>query len=114
MSCFETGTVINLAQRQAITLADARGTTLRVTRGTLWLTQEKDPRDIVLRAGDSWVVERDGATVIESQDDALLCIAVRNGGSPTTIVGSTRRPRGWFAAAGAWFSAPPRHQVPYA
>jgi hypothetical protein len=115
MSCFETGTVINLAPRQVITLADVRGTTLRVTRGTVWLTQERDPRDIMLRPGDSWVVERDGDTVIESQGDTLLCASsVRNGALPNAIRGAARRPAGWLAAAGAWLSAPPRHQVPYA
>ena len=51
---------------------DARGTTLRVTRGTLWITQEDDTHDIVLRAGDIWMVERDGLTIVEAQNDASV------------------------------------------
>jgi hypothetical protein len=54
-----------------------RGATLRVTRGTIWLTQERDRNDVVLRTGDNWVVERDGATVLEAQDDTVVCVIGR-------------------------------------
>jgi hypothetical protein len=77
MACFESATVIDMAPREAITLHDVRGATLRVTRGTVWLTQENDRHDIVLRAGDNWVVERSGATVLEAQDDTALCVIGR-------------------------------------
>ncbi len=79
MACFETGTVISLKGREAITLPDIRGATLRVTRGTVWLTQEHDRGDVVLRAGDNFVVEADGATVIEAQDAVTLCVVGRAG-----------------------------------
>ncbi|MBS0326480.1 MAG: DUF2917 domain-containing protein [Proteobacteria bacterium] len=75
MSCFETGTVVSLEPHEAVTLPDVRGATLRVTRGTLWVTQDGSRHDVVLRGGDSWVVERDGATVVEAQNDALFCVA---------------------------------------
>ena len=58
MACFKHGTIIDLAARESVSLPDMRGTTLRVTRGTVWITQENDTQDIVLRAGDNWVVER--------------------------------------------------------
>jgi hypothetical protein len=77
MACYETSTIIDMTAREAITLQDVRGATLRVTRGTLWLTQEKDRNDVVLRAGDNWVVERDGATVLEAQDDTVVCVIGR-------------------------------------
>src|SRR5947208_3062578 len=77
MACFETGTLIDLAAREAVTLQDVRGATLRVTRGTLWLTQENDTRDVILRVGDDWVVERDGATVLEAQDETIVCVVGR-------------------------------------
>lgn len=41
-------------------LAGARGLTLRARRGTLWITLDHDPRDIVLREGEQWVVDSDG------------------------------------------------------
>jgi len=77
MACFETGTLIDLAAREAVTLQDVRGATLRVTRGTLWLTQENDTRDVILRVGDNWVVERDGATVLEAQDESIVYVVGR-------------------------------------
>jgi Protein of unknown function (DUF2917) len=78
MACYETATMIDMGAREAITLHDVRGATLRVTRGTLWLTQENDRNDVVLRAGDNWVVERDGATVLEAQDDTVICVVGRS------------------------------------
>jgi hypothetical protein len=77
MACFETGTLIELSPREAVTLQDVRGATLRVTRGTLWLTQEDDRTDVILRVGDNWVVEKDGATVLEAQADTLVYVVGR-------------------------------------
>ncbi len=79
MACFESGTVVSLASREAITLPDISGATLRVTRGTVWLTQENDRKDVVLRPGDNWLVERDGDTVVEAQDAVVFCIVGRQG-----------------------------------
>ena len=78
MACFEAGTIIELDAREAVTLNDVRGSTLRVTRGTLWLTQENDTHDVILRSGDNWVVERQGATVLEAQEDVVLCVVGRH------------------------------------
>jgi hypothetical protein len=36
------------------------------------VTQERDPRDWVLKAGQSAVLERDGLTVIYAFEDALI------------------------------------------
>jgi hypothetical protein len=78
MACYETGTIIELDAREAVTLNDVRGSTLRVTRGTLWLTQENDTHDVILRTGDNWMVERQGATVLEAQDDTIVCVVGRH------------------------------------
>ena len=64
MACFKNGTIIDLTTRESLALPDFRGTTLRVTRGTVWITQEHDTQDVVLRAGDTWVVERNGLTLL--------------------------------------------------
>lgn len=78
MTCFQPGTTIDLAPRDNLPLRDARGTILRVNRGSLWITQEDDTQDIVLRAGDTWVVERDGLTIVEAQSDTSLCVGGAN------------------------------------
>jgi len=58
--------VWELAPGQIAELDDARGTALRVTRGVLWVTMERDPRDVVLGAGDAFVVSRNGVTLMEA------------------------------------------------
>ena len=49
MTFFEPGTIVDLAERETLVLPDIAGATLRVNRGTLWITQEHDTRDVVLR-----------------------------------------------------------------
>ncbi len=70
MACDGNTKVWELAAREILRLDGARGTTVRVTRGTLWLTLENDPRDIVLTTGDSFTIDRGGLTVIEAQGNA--------------------------------------------
>jgi hypothetical protein len=77
MACYQPGTLIDLHNREAVSLDDVRGATLRLIRGTLWVTQHHDTEDIVLRSGDNWVVERDGRTVLEAQEDTVVCIVGR-------------------------------------
>ena len=113
MACFETGTVVSLAPREAVTLPDIRGATLRVTQGTLWLTHERDPNDVVLRTGDNFVVESDGATVVEAQGAALFCIVGRNAETLRVPV-RTGRKSALLSARASLLMPPPRHQAPYA
>ena len=103
MACFEHGTIIDLAARESVSLPDIRGTTLRVTRGTLWITQENDTQDIVLRAGDTWMVEKNGLTIIEAQEDTTFCALGRRfelGGA--AIAQRTRRRRSSRACSHAF------------
>ena len=44
----------HLAERQQVLLDDAQGTALRVARGTLWITLERDTRDIILSTGETF------------------------------------------------------------
>jgi hypothetical protein len=110
MACYQTSTLVRLATREAITLPDIRGATLRLRKGTLWLTQEGRRNDIVLREGDTFVVEFDGDTVVEAQQDTAFTIVGRRGRAialPRCAAPFTRI----LAHARAWLT-PPRH-VPY-
>jgi hypothetical protein len=111
MACYESGTVISLGSREAISLPGIRGATLRVTQGTLWLTQEDGGRDIVLRTGDNWVVERNGNTVVEAQNAAVFCIVGRKGVDLHLPVRPKARSR-VVAMLASLFGPAPRH-VPY-
>jgi hypothetical protein len=117
MARFEPRTIIGLDAREVVTLPDARGATLRVTRGTLWITQEGDPQDVVLRAGDSWLVERNGLVVVEAQNDANFLVIGRPMESVLGEGGhTTRRASPWAAtrrAIAALFASPTRNPVPH-
>jgi hypothetical protein len=73
-------------------LDGARGTTLRVTRGTLWLTQEHDTRDFVLTAGDVYTIDRGGLTLVEAQNRASVCVLTHQAGAIRSTGGN--RPPG--------------------
>jgi len=74
MPCTGYDKVLKLSHGDLVELNDSRGTTLRVTQGTVWLTQEHDTQDVVLRTGDVWTIERQGLTLVEAQGSALVCV----------------------------------------
>ena len=45
--------------QRGLRLNAAHGTVLRAVKGTLWVTIDNDPRDIVLDPGESFVVDSD-------------------------------------------------------
>jgi len=73
MLCNGYDKVLELVDGDLVEVHDGHGTTLRVTKGALWITQEHDRRDIVLRAGDVWTVERQGLTLLQAQGATVLC-----------------------------------------
>ena len=114
MACDGYTKVWELADDEIVGLDGARGTTLRVTRGTLWLTFERDRRDIVLTAGDSFVIDRGGMTLVQAHGRATVCVIARHveelrlrGERPSLVT----RARAWRdAVSGARLS---RGGVPY-
>jgi hypothetical protein len=73
--------MLMLEPGETFTLPDARGAVLRVVRGRIWLTQHRDPRDIMLEAGKAWTIDRPGAAVVEAQNDAGIVITESRGDS---------------------------------
>lgn len=53
-----------LAKSQAVTLTDAKGSLVRCLRGALWITQDRDQRDIVLTPGESFTIDRSGPAIV--------------------------------------------------
>ena len=103
---------LTLAPGASITLADARGTTVRVGRGQLWITQHGDPVDHVLAAGDTWAVERNGRTVVQAQSDTLVDLTGPGASRPLLAIARNRT----FLRIAAWLHrvAAARRWVPYA
>jgi hypothetical protein len=113
MAWRQTATVLMLGAREARTLDDERGATLRVTRGTIWLTQEDVPADVILHAGDSFLVEHEGAPVLESQEaPAVVCMTASTEALPRRASSRTGRER-WRRRLAAWLAGPVERPRPY-
>ena len=69
--------VWDLVPDELVRLDGARGTTLRITRGTVWITLENDTRDVVLNAGDVFTIDRGGLTLVEAQENTTVCVMGR-------------------------------------
>ena len=65
---------LGLERRQNMSLVQAVGTRITCVSGCLWLTQHRDARDIVLAAGESFVLDRPGVAVIEAIRPSTLAI----------------------------------------
>jgi hypothetical protein len=63
---------LQLARHQHVEVIDGRGASMRCLFGSVWLTQDGDPRDIVLAAGDTFTLDRDGVAIVFATDDASL------------------------------------------
>lgn len=64
-----------LAAAHSLVLDDARGTAIRCGRGSLWITQHGDPRDVVLAPGESFTIDRGGLAVVTPLADSTLEIS---------------------------------------
>ncbi len=73
-----TRTTVRLARDGLLGIDDGRGLRLRVASGAVWLTQQDDGRDVVLREGESFVIDRPGRTVVQALDPTELALNAAN------------------------------------
>ena len=59
---------IDLQPGQSLRLQDAMGKRIAVLQGHIWITQDHDPRDVVIAAGDDFVIDRPGLALITPLD----------------------------------------------
>lgn len=95
-----------LPARQLFALPDPSGVRILCTAGTLWLTLDHDPRDIVLKPGDSFEAEDARRALLYAFEPACFALVP----APQRIVhrrlaknGSdcSRSPRVWAATRAA-------------
>ena len=65
-------TPVCLAKNQMLSLTEARGSVIRCRRGSIWITQDHDARDVVLSAGESFRLEREGRSIVWALADASV------------------------------------------
>lgn len=61
-----------LRNGQTLCLHDALGMEIRVREGSLWLTQERDAQDHVIRTGGSFRIDRRGTVVLTALKGARM------------------------------------------
>jgi hypothetical protein len=61
-----------LNRRKTLVLDNAQGTIIAVERGCLWVTLERDLRDIVLGKGMRFQIDRSGRTILAAETDSTL------------------------------------------
>lgn len=68
---------------RAIRLVDGVGTDVTSIDGTLWITQEGDPRDVILNSGESFRVDRSGLTLVVALEQPALAQIMASGDRAT-------------------------------
>ena len=53
-----------LQEQQLMRVRDGKGAQVRVLAGAVWVTQDYDSRDVVLKAGEAFVLDRNGTAVL--------------------------------------------------
>lgn len=63
-----------------IRLTDAAGTQVRCLQGTIWITVASEPDDVFLRAGQSYLIRRNGLCLVEQIGDSSIQLDRRQAG----------------------------------
>lgn len=65
---------IQLTKGNLISLPDAKGSTVAVLWGSVWLTQDGDSRDYELNPGESFTIRGDGKIVVSAFENSAVTI----------------------------------------
>ena len=57
---------VSLAANQTLKLVDGAGSTVCAVEGSVWITEENHPRDIVLEAGNCYRLKHRGLAIINA------------------------------------------------
>jgi len=77
---------LELTQKSVMSLEGAKhGITVRCFSGAIWLTQQRDIRDLLLVPGDEFTVQGKGLTVLQAIEDAIIAIS-ENAGPNSAIL----------------------------
>ena len=67
-----------LAKESLLRFQDAQGRRLFVIDGLVWITQDGDPRDQFVGAGESFEFDRDGLSLVQALEPTRLLMLARD------------------------------------
>jgi|GEM_PF-1398122 len=65
---------LQLRRGSMLRIDDGRGMLIHVWDGCLWVTQERDPEDILLRAGEWFRIARNGRTLVHATSASAVAL----------------------------------------
>jgi hypothetical protein len=65
---------IGLRARGVHRIDNGRGLSVTALKGTVWITQHRDVRDIILSAGQSFVLDRNGVALVFAFREASVLV----------------------------------------
>ena len=66
---------IDLPQGTLLRILGGAGSTVTAHAGSVWITEEANPRDVLLRPGQSLKLRRPGLALVEAISDAAISFA---------------------------------------
>jgi Protein of unknown function (DUF2917) len=66
---------LRLARGQTLRVIDALGSIIRVAEGSVWITEQDVPEDVVLEPGESYRLSRKGLALVHAFGDATVAFA---------------------------------------
>ena len=67
---------IELERNQILNLSDALDVRIACVSGALWITQDRDRRDIVLKAGESFTIDRDNVVLVSAVEKSVIAMTM--------------------------------------
>lgn len=65
---------MQLCARRTQPLFDQQGQRVSCLEGAVWITQHRDERDVILKAGQSFVLDKPGLAIVFALQDALITL----------------------------------------
>lgn len=68
--------LVGLSRHEVRAFAGHPGVRIASQRGRVWITQDGDPRDVVIDAGESHALDREGPVYVQALDAAWVLMPV--------------------------------------
>ena len=65
---------IDLERGKFLRVREGAGSTVTAHAGSVWITEQDNPRDVVLRPGQSFTLRRRGLTLVEAFSNASISL----------------------------------------